>query len=189
MGVSQHALRQTSPPNSYCCGSTHPTGMHSYFIMNFHYYCLPTKLLEGNVFNCVCMSVCSQWSAHVTITHDALCLSVQGPTPIAPGHQTWDSLKLTSLLVTPAGHHWKPFQTCSLKDPLLVMTSGGYRSTHSWQAGGTHIAEMLSCFVKTLFPLFLAIFTGVHRHDRGKHLHHELFDGRKPRSVDRLHSL
>ena len=38
-----------------------------------------TKLREGNVFICVCLSFCSKGNSHGTITHDALDLTVQPP--------------------------------------------------------------------------------------------------------------
>ena len=92
------------------------------------------RLREGNVFSCVC---CSQGVPHITITNDALDLTVQrapGSTPrdgtsltlAPPGHQTWDPPAPAPLLVTSSGHHWRPDQTCSLEDPPPVLISGGH---------------------------------------------------------------
>ena len=57
------------------------------------------------------------------------------------------------LLVTSGGHHWRPVQTFSFGFTVqgpnpspMVLTSGGHQSTYSWQAGGTHPTEELSCF-------------------------------------------
>ena len=53
---------------------------------------------------------------HVTKTHDALDLTVQGPQPYPL--QTWDLTVQGPLLpVTSGGHHWKPVQICSPHDP------------------------------------------------------------------------
>ena len=73
------------------------------------------KLRECNVFMCV--SFCPQRRSHVTITHDALDFTIQGPpwpnplcteTPLAPAPQ----------LVTSGCQDQGPVQTCSLEDPL-----------------------------------------------------------------------
>ena len=47
-----------------------------------HFYCPPTKFREGNVFSRVVLSVCvftGEGGSHVTITHDALDLTLQIP--------------------------------------------------------------------------------------------------------------
>ena len=46
-------------------------------VLNTHYH-LPTKLRECNVFSHVCQSFWP-WGSHVTITHDALDLTIQRP--------------------------------------------------------------------------------------------------------------
>ena len=98
-------------------------------ITHFHnYYHLPRKLLEGDVFSRVWLSVCS-WGSHVTIT-----LTVQAVlTPLPhPRHETlidrnlpdpgltppWTrtSLNKDPLLVTSSDHHWRLVQTSSLQD-------------------------------------------------------------------------
>ena len=48
------------------------------FTDNCSYYCLPMKLQEGNIFTGVYLSFCLV-GFHVTITHDALDLTIQGP--------------------------------------------------------------------------------------------------------------
>ena len=55
----------------------------------------------------VCHSVCHSVhrGSNVTITHDALDLTVQGPQP----HPQ---------LVTSGGHYWRHIETCSFEDPL-----------------------------------------------------------------------
>ena len=58
----------------------------------------------------VCHSI--QGKSHVTITHDALDLTVQLPTPPPPLY------KVQSLgLPCTGGQDWRPVQTCSLKGP------------------------------------------------------------------------
>ena len=91
----------------------------------------------------------------MTITHDALDLSVQPPSLT---YQTWDlsqahpsPIPQTPLqtshmgpspkLVTSGGHHWRPVQTCSFEDqPPLVLKSGG--QSNRCQAGGMHPTGM-----------------------------------------------
>ena len=52
-----------------------------------YFYRLPMELRESNDFSRVCLPFClSTGALHVTITHDALDLTVQDPQP--PGHQT-----------------------------------------------------------------------------------------------------
>ena len=57
------------------------------------------------------------------------------------------------LVLTCGGHHWIPFQTCSLEDlpapppPPVLTSSDGHR------AGGTHPTGMLSRYhIKLMFP-------------------------------------
>ena len=73
--------------------------------------------------------------SHVTITHDALDLTVQGlPLDIRSGTQ---SLRTSDLLVTSGGDHWRPVQ---FGNPLGVTTSDcGHWNWGMWdfQAGGT----------------------------------------------------
>ena len=46
------------------------------------FYLPPTKLQDGNLFSLVCPSFCpGAGESHVTITHDALDLTIQGPPP------------------------------------------------------------------------------------------------------------
>ena len=78
---------------------------------------------------------------HVTITHVALDLIIQGP----PAPWAWDLTmqgpqvaengnlsKLVHLRTNPLpvlksiSQEWTPVQTCSLEDPLPVLTSGDY---------------------------------------------------------------
>ena len=68
------------------------------------HYRPPTKLRESNVFSRVCLSV--HRGDHVTITHDAFDLTVQGP-PALP------------LLVTSGGQDWRSVHTCSFEDPRI----------------------------------------------------------------------
>ena len=74
-----------------------------------------TKLREGNVFICVCLSFGSRGNSHVTITHDALDLTVQSPPHIRPltHPQEWHLManrgvlfKLVYLRVRPKGNIW-----------------------------------------------------------------------------------
>ena len=72
-----------------------------------------------------------EWGPHVTITHDALDLTVKAlpqtwdmgtPQPQPP--QTWDMgiPHSAPMLVTSGGHHWRPVETCS--SDLIVQLLG-----------------------------------------------------------------
>ena len=121
-------------------------------------YCPPTKLWEGNVFTHVCLPVCSQGVPNLTITHDALDVTVHSiPSPTTSArhqtwyplhrHQTWETLPSPSpRLATSDGHHWRPVQTCSFENPPLGVTSGGrYWSTYSWHKQAVRI--LLGCLL------------------------------------------
>ena len=109
-----------------------------YWIANFYH--LPTEFLEGNIFMCLSTggSSCDHylWSIrpHSTgptgsdpsplyIRHGTHWTSDMGPPYPAPDirHGTPVSA-LAPPLVTSDGHHWRPVQTCSLKDPLPTPT-------------------------------------------------------------------
>ena len=78
----------------------------------------------------VSQSVCPQGDSHVTITQDAMDLTVHGP-HTSDMEPPWPWPWPCPLLVTSGGHHWRPVQTFSLEDPPpltpppLVLTSGG----------------------------------------------------------------
>ena len=77
-----------------------------------YFYRPPSKLREGNVFSRVCLSI-HRGGSLATITHDALDLTVQGPSPeslcISP-------FKQAPQLVISGGQDPRPIQTCSLED-------------------------------------------------------------------------
>ena len=97
----------------------------------------PTKLRKGNVCVCVCVCVCMYVSVDrgpMTITHDTLNLTTQGPQPwsCTDGHKT--SLDpLRSDIWRPS--LWRPVQMCQgwafVRDTPPVLTSGGYWGTYS----------------------------------------------------------
>ena len=80
----------------------------------------------------VVLSVCPLWESHVTITHDALDLTVQGVPPPPPRRpkpcppymdpQPWPLLYRAPLLVTPGGQDLRPVQTWGA--PTQVLTCG-----------------------------------------------------------------
>ena len=95
-----------------------------------------------------------QGCRHVTITQDALELTVQGAYALAlapppppdirpsdmeslstnPALQTSDMGPLQSqlpLLVTSSGHHWRPVQTCSFEEPPPSVLTCGDQSSYS----------------------------------------------------------
>ena len=94
--------------------------------------------------------------SYVTITHEALDLTVQKASiPDAPlqDSRTLDITVQAPLLVTSGDHHWRPIQTCSLQDPSPTGTDIWWLLKHvlSVQVGGTHPTGMLSCLMmKTL---------------------------------------
>ena len=128
---------------------------------------------EGNVFTGVCLSFCGGGGGGVGTSHASWgrshrrlpplpCISDLGPTPPPSQphsrHQTWGP-PLPQLL-TSAGHHWRPVQSCSLEDlpPLILTSSCCHRNTYRWQAGCTHTTGMLSCLSVsycTCWPTFL----------------------------------
>ena len=112
----------------------------------------PTKnLREGNIFSRVCLA--DHRGCHVTITHDALDLTTQGPPlctetqsrphplyrdPLACPLQTWacsNLFRLDLALQVPSPHPLDMFK-------LFVMSLW---STYGRQAGGWHPTRMLSC--------------------------------------------
>ena len=130
--------------------------------------CPPTKLWEGNVFICVCPSVSQSVNGgpHVTITYDALDITVQCPAP-SPGrfgHQTWDPPAPVPLLVTSVDHHWRPVLTCSFEDPheqrLVVTTeahavSTGRQNASYWNAFFFKLEIYKWSTFMTCFSLFI----------------------------------
>ena len=82
------------------------------------YYLLPMKLREGNVF-CLLTICLFTGEFHVTITHDALGLTIQGSSPWScpPSVQEPPMPWAQSSLFTgtfPGGQDLRPVQTCSL---------------------------------------------------------------------------
>ena len=72
------------------------------------------------------------------------CVATLSPTP--PDMGPWYS----PILLTFGGHHWRPVQTCLLRDPPpfpspVLTSSGGHRNACKWQASSTHATGMLSC--------------------------------------------
>ena len=98
------------------------------------FYHLLTKLREGNVFNRVYLPFCSRGSA-VTITHNALDLTMKGPPTPSPDMEYMDPLALPPTDMVHEDPHLLP-----------VLTSGGHQSMYGWQVGRIHPTEMLSCF-------------------------------------------
>ena len=84
MSCNQGVYPHPSAVQATSTVSTHPTGMLSCLI----YFCPTLKLREGNVFSCVCPPFCPQRGPHVTITHDALDLTVQAPLFLSPASPT-----------------------------------------------------------------------------------------------------
>ena len=48
-------------------------------------------------------------------------------------------------LVISGGQDWRPIPTCSLENPLPVLTSDSFWNMYGWQAGGIHPTGMRSC--------------------------------------------
>ena len=94
---------------------------HSFEVRN--YYRPPRKLREANVLSRVCLSVYLSTGGGVpcvTITHDALNLSIQRPlaalvSPSVHRHPQPRPCTEGPQLVTSAGQDWRPVQTCSLE--------------------------------------------------------------------------
>ena len=97
----------------YTCSSCSQVNLKCDIFLNtlYYFYHPLTKLWEGNIFGRVCLSFCPRREGScVTIIHDAVDLTVQGP-----GHDTVQGLSL--LLVVSCGQDWRSDETCSLEDP------------------------------------------------------------------------
>ena len=84
----------------------------------------------------------------MTITHDALNLTVQGPSPPTRDMGPPPGLSPFHLLVTSDSNYWRPGQTCSLENPptLPVLTSGGML-TKVHTVGKWAVRILLECFL------------------------------------------
>ena len=99
---------------------------------------------------CVCLSIKRERrGVHLTITHDALNLPLQGAPALAeplstgtPSSQPPSHPQFQTMLVISGGQDQRPFQNCSLEEP----PGAGYWSKYDWRAGGTHPTGMLSCY-------------------------------------------
>ena len=99
-----------------------------------------TKFREGNVFRGVCRSFCSGEGGSPCDHYPDMGPGYLHP----PGHEAW--VLTHPPLLTSGGHYWRPVQTFHLRTyPPVLTSSGGQQNTYSWQAGGTHPTEMLSC--------------------------------------------
>ena len=116
------------------------------------------------------VSVCLFTEAHVTITHDALDINVEGPMalalPLPSGHQKWDLShpplpQACALLMKPDGQHWRPVQTCSLEGPLIwghgAVRTGWYASY--WNAFLLFISSSCYISLNTGFYLCFLLLT------------------------------
>ena len=140
-------------------GGTHPTGMHScftcqqsnvkchlYFLHFFRKKCLRiSKTLitahqrscgKGNVFTGICHSV--QGWCSCLVPGPFWWVGVGMPGPRSFGRVCWGGGRVCINIP----------QTWDLGyPPLVLIPSGGHHSTYSWQAGGMHSTEMLSCLL------------------------------------------
>ena len=122
-------------------------------------YSTPTNLQEGNVFSRVCLLFCPQERAHMTITHDALDLTVQPPPPdwpspdFRPGtHRALAQPSLDIRLGIPPANDiwWSSLENCS----DLFIWGPSSRSDIWWK----HIAwrkwevhVLLECFLVEVY--------------------------------------
>ena len=108
-----------------------------------HFYHLPTKLRETNVFTGVCHSVhgerdMSNGREYPPTSQMWHLISTPPPSPFI----TEDLLKLVQHDRT----------TYPPPPPLILTPSGAHQNTYCWQVGSTHHTGMLSCWLK--FPVF-----------------------------------
>ena len=121
----------------------------------------PMKLLEGNVFISVCLSVYNMgptWTlpmmhlislyrppSHQTWDHQTWDPLPQPP-PNTHRHKIWDLPGPGPLLVTSGGHHLIPVPT-SFKGPGVTF-GGGYWTMYSWRKRAVRIFSfLLECFL------------------------------------------
>ena len=113
---------------------------------------------------CVCQSVClGRGDSHVTVTHDTLDLTAQGPLSRL---WTWDltvhapQAPPPLLLVTSDGQDFRPVPTCSLQDPCPpVLTSDSYWK-HKQLAGrwyASHCNAFLFVSKNGIYSIFFII--------------------------------
>ena len=128
------------------------------------FYRLSTKLRKGNVFSRVCLSVSlTKGSPHVTITHDTLDLTTQGPLPVP--HDIFKLVRLGHLTVQPLHSLPDMFKFLQLGlhcTRALWPSSGPPRvqlppppSQYSCQVGGLHPTAMFPFVCFFFFLLFL----------------------------------
>ena len=121
----------------------------------------------------------------MTITHDALDLTVQGPPPPVLGLSLLytGSRAPPPQLVAYVDRDWIPVQACSLGD-LAIQSALPFRTgadmwwlaMYSGRAGGTHPTGMLSCYDKYFIPYPCSQIRGQRRHGRtGLILYRNLF--------------
>ena len=101
---------------------------------------------EGSVFSHVCPSFShSVQGSHVTITHDASDITMQGTPNSSPPP---DMASQTPLLLTSGGQDWRPVQTYSLEDiPSWLPSSGNWNNRYG-QCKRT-VSILLECFLVT----------------------------------------
>ena len=149
-----------------CNSETILTELHAVLpeIIAMTFYRLSTKLRKSNVFSRVCLSVClTKGSPHVTITHDTLDLTTQGPPhdifklvrlghlTVQPLHSLPDMFKLLQL-----GLHCTWTLWPSSGPPCT--TSPPPPSQYSCQVGGLQPTAMFSfVFFFTIFRLLTTV--------------------------------
>ena len=112
----------------------------------------PTELREGNVFSRVCLSV-NRGSPR---DHYPWCIARHYKATVTPTSTRHGTLRPHLLLLTSAGHHCRPIQTCSTHP---VLRSGNW-NTYGWQAAGTYPTGIPCCWILVLavYLLFMLLF-------------------------------
>ena len=102
--------------------------INGYYLVVTYFYPPPTKLREGNVFICVCLSVQKGPIWPLSMIPWTSPYSTDCPSP-PPWYRS-----LPPLLETSSCQDQKPVQTCSIEHPPPLLISGGWLLKYVWWA-------------------------------------------------------
>ena len=125
--------------------------INSYYFVVTYFYRLPTKLWEGNVFNCVCLSVQRGPIWPLSMMPWTSPYSPHRPSP-PPYYRS-----LLSLLVTSSRQDQKPVRTCSIEHPPPVLISGAWLFIYNMDKAKSIWVLVTEAFI---YPLNIQVENG-----------------------------